>query len=113
MLLVHFKSRDLESLHKQGQFWHIFFPTSAAILSQDERDTWTTHLPVSLDSDLESLDPYEAMLKIPIDVDEILVKSSWRPNIYIADRYASDGRHVFLSGDSAHQDISTGFYRLC
>lgn len=93
MFSVHFKSRDLESLHKQGQFWHIFFPTGAVILSQDGRYTWTTHLPISLDSDWESLDPYDAIYIVlggaagsfPIKVDEILVKSSWRPNICIPD----------------------------
>jgi hypothetical protein len=40
-LLVHFKSRDLEHLHKQGRFWHLFtFANGSfggAVISQDER----------------------------------------------------------------------------
>jgi FAD-dependent monooxygenase len=40
---VHFKSRDLATLHAHGQFWHTFFVGSGvgAIIAQDERDTWT------------------------------------------------------------------------
>jgi FAD binding domain len=120
MFLVHFKSRDLAKLHKQGQFWHIFFTTGAFILSQDEVDTWTTHLPIPLDADWEKMDPKEAIYKVlggvvgpfPIEVDEILVKSAWRPNISIADKYASESRRIFLSGDSAHQNIPTGGYGM-
>lgn len=98
MYLIHFKSRDLTALHKQGQFWHIFFTSGSVIISQDEIDTWTIHLPISLDTDWKSLDPIESiyrglggsMAPYPIKVDEILVCSSWRPNIAIAERFASE-----------------------
>ncbi|KAH7161945.1 FAD binding domain-containing protein [Dactylonectria estremocensis] len=120
MFLVHFKSRDLSALHKQGQFWHIFFTSGSVIISQDEVNTWTVHLPISLDTDWKSLDPEKAIADVlggslaphPIKVDEILVSSSWQPSIAVAERYASDSLRVFLSGDSAHQNIPTGGYGM-
>lgn len=120
MYLIHFKSRDLTALHKQGQFWHIFFTSGSVIISQDEIDTWTIHLPISLDTDWKSLDPIESiyrglggsMAPYPIKVDEILVCSSWRPNIAIAERFASESFRVFLAGDAAHQNIPTGGYGM-
>jgi hypothetical protein len=107
-------------MHKQGQFWHIFFTSGAVIIAQDEIDTWTTHLPVPIDIDVESLDPKKQIQQVlggslapyPIKVDEILVTSVWRPNICLADRYRSDGGRIFLSGDSAHQNIPTGGYGM-
>lgn len=120
MFLVHFKSRDLTALHKQGQFWHIFFSHGGVIISQDEVDTWTAHMSIGLDEKWEDLDP-EATIRevlggsigpLPIKVDRILVKSAWRPNICIAEKYASEGNRVFLAGDAAHQNIPTGGYGM-
>ncbi|KIW81594.1 hypothetical protein Z517_04620 [Fonsecaea pedrosoi CBS 271.37] len=117
--LVHFRSTDLARLRKCGQFWHIFFTSGAAVIAQNEIDTWTVHKPIALDVDHTKLDPYETIAEVlggstgtpyPIKVDEILVTSSWRPNICIADRYRSTGGRIFLSGDSAHQNIPTGGY---
>jgi FAD-dependent monooxygenase len=114
MYLVHFKSRDLEGLQKQGQFWHIFFSNGSAIISQDEKDTWTTHLPIPLDTDVKSLDPKEAVYEVlggsagkhKIKIDEVLVTSSWRPNLCVADRYRSEKGRVFLAGDSGKDPTS-------
>jgi FAD binding domain len=120
MYLVHFKSRDLSRLHRQGQFWHIFFSSGAVIISQDEKDTWTTHLPVALDADISSIDPVKAIHQVlggsvgsyPIEVDKVMGTSAWRPNICITDRYRSAGGRIFLSGDAAHQNIPTGGYGM-
>ncbi|KAL4861563.1 hypothetical protein BDV12DRAFT_180042 [Aspergillus spectabilis] len=122
MMLVHFKSRDLAVLHRQGQFWHIWFSDGGVIISQDEVDTWTCHLPIDLDTDWEAIDAHDAINRVlrgsagpvAINIDKILVRSVWRPNICIADAYASkqgSGR-VFLSGDAAHQNIPTGGYGM-
>jgi hypothetical protein len=120
MFLVHFKSRDLTRLHRLGQFWHIFFSHGGVIISQDEVDTWTTHMPIGLDTDISTLDPVQTVYSVlggcldpfPIKIDQILVKSSWRPNICIVDKYSSPKGRVFLSGDAAHQNIPTGGYGM-
>lgn len=120
MYLVHFKSRDLERLHIQGQFWHIFFTTGHVIISQDEKDTWTIHTPIPLDANIDDLNPRDIIcealgaegLPCHIKIDEILITSRWRPNICIAERYISPGGRVFLSGDAAHQNIPTGGYGM-
>ncbi|KIW14849.1 hypothetical protein PV08_07634 [Exophiala spinifera] len=118
--LVHFKSRDLSKLHRQGQFWHIFFTSGATIISQDENDTWTIHVPVPIGTDAKTLDPKEAIFtglggelgRLEIEVDEILVTSVWRPNIFLANKYTSDHGRIFISGDAAHQNIPTGGYGM-
>lgn len=120
MFLVHFKSRDLSALHKQGRFWHIFFTHGGVAISQNEEDVWTIHLPVPLDVDVNSLDAEKAVAEVlggsmgprPIKIDEILVHSMWQPSIAVAERYNSDSLRVFLSGDSAHQNIPTGGYGM-
>ncbi|KAF9890429.1 hypothetical protein FE257_005834 [Aspergillus nanangensis] len=120
MHLIHFKSRDLGRLQRQGQFWHIFFTTGHVCIAQDEKDTWTIHCPIPLGADVTDIDPREAIYTalggefapFKIDVDEILVTSTWRPNICIAKRYISDKARVFLAGDSAHQNIPTGGYGM-
>ncbi|KAM0414667.1 hypothetical protein ACHAPT_013493 [Fusarium lateritium] len=124
-LLVHFKSRDLTRLHKQGRFWHIFLlgesgGFEACIISQDERDTWTTHLFMPLDAEPEKIDSKKAVYKVlgglhgdyPIEIDEILVRSVWRPNIAVARTWASPGMRVLIAGDAAHQNIPTGGYGM-
>ncbi|KAI8716071.1 Phenol 2-monooxygenase [Fusarium sp. LHS14.1] len=103
MFLIHFKSRDLAKLQKQGQFWHIFFTSGGVLISQDK-----------------SLDPKESVYKVlggsqdpfPITINEVLVCSAWRPSIAIAQRFVSDSLHVFLMGDAAHQNIPTGGYGM-
>jgi hypothetical protein len=119
MLLVHFKSRDLTRLQAQGQFWHIYFTTLSVIIAQDEVDTWTIHIPISLDTNVDELDPVEQIYKglggsgepYPIKIDKILVKSSWRPNLAVADTYRSSGGRVFLAGDSGECSISSSKWR--
>ena len=108
MYLVHFKSKDLTRLQAQGQFWHIFFTTGAAIIAQDEVDTWTTHMPIPLDIDITTLDPAKSVYQtlgghtgeFPIVIDEILVTSSYRPNLCVADAYRTTNGRVFLAGDA-------------
>lgn len=123
-LLIHFKSRDLTRLQRQGQFWHIFFigegTFRGAIIAQDEKDTWTTHLHLPLDTDPDTVDSYEAVYtvlggsgpKYEIKIDEILVRSTYRPSIAVARKYISPRSTIFLAGDAVHQNIPTGGYGM-
>ncbi|KAH9214891.1 FAD-binding domain-containing protein [Leptodontidium sp. 2 PMI_412] len=124
VLLVHFKSTDLTRLRKQGQFWHIFFikdgQIGGAIIAQDEIDTWTTHLFLPLESDHSAMSSEEAAYtvlggtgeKFNIKIDEVLVRSTYRPNIAVSRSYSALNGRVFLAGDAAHQNIPTGGYGM-
>jgi hypothetical protein len=75
---------------------------------------------VPIGFDCSTLDPKETIYKelggskdkLKIEIDEILLTSNWRPNICLADKYISEKGRVFLSGDSAHQNIPTGGYGM-
>lgn len=122
---MHFKSRDLTRLHKQGQFWHIFSIVEpgqfgGAIIAQDEIETWTVHYFLPLDTDTSAISSEEAVYtvlgglngKYEIKIDEILVRSTWRPSIAVARTWADQDLRVFLAGDAAHQNIPTGGYGM-
>lgn len=124
--LNHFKSRDLQRLWKQGRFWHIFFLgppqgiLAAAIISQDEVETFTIHLFVPVDFDMNQIDSRQAIYQalgglyepFEIEIDEILVKSVWRPHMAVAQSWHGPHYRVFLAGDSAHQNIPIGGYGM-
>ena len=112
-------------IRKQGRFWHIFFLQphggfGAAIISQDEIDTFTTHLFLPLDVNTDEIESKDAIYRalgglyepFPIEIDEILVRSVWRPNIAVTRNWHSSNHRVFLAGDSAHQNIPTGGYGM-
>lgn len=108
MLLVHFKSSDLSILHRHGQFWHLFLSKGACVISQDEKDTWTIHIPLAPDVDSATLNPEEMVYAAVGDsglpqrfrIDEILVTSVWSANLSVADDYFTKSKRVILAGDS-------------
>jgi FAD-dependent monooxygenase len=124
VLLIHFKSKDLSRIQKQGQFWHIFViregQMSGAVIAQDEVDTWTIHLFLPLEVDHETIDSYDAVYsvlggmgeKYEIKIDEVLVRSTYRPNVAVSRSYSGLNGRVFFAGDSAHQNIPTGGYGM-
>lgn len=112
-------------LHKHGRFWHIVFPHDSGegigfIISQDEKDTFTTHLFLPLNEEPDRIDTHEAVYRVlgglyepyEIKIDEILVRSVWRPNIALTRSWHSPKLRIFLAGDSAHQNIPTGGYGM-
>lgn len=125
---MHFKSRDLSKLHAQGQFWHIFFPNEAveggsikgAIIAQDEVDTWTIHCFLPPNFDEKQLSSEQAIYRVlggmgpplSIQVDQILVRSTWTPSAAIATTYVSPHGRILLAGDACHQFLPTGGYGM-
>jgi 2-polyprenyl-6-methoxyphenol hydroxylase-like FAD-dependent oxidoreductase len=112
--MVHFKSRDLATLHRHGPFWH-YFAGRYVIIAQDEVDTWTVHVN---GMDPNEFDPPPAdpagfvhgQTRTDLKIDKVLLTSRWRPGFMLADRYR-DGR-VLLAGDSVHQMFPTGGYGM-
>ncbi|KAM5346072.1 hypothetical protein ACJ41O_009077 [Fusarium nematophilum] len=123
-LLIHFKSRDLQKLHKQGRFWHLFLfnqgSFGGAVISQDENNIFTVHFSLGPDVDESSITSEDAVYTVlgglhgpfKIKIDEVLVRSTYRPSTAVAKAFASPGLRVFLAGDAAHQNIPTGGYGM-
>ncbi|KAL4903193.1 hypothetical protein BDW74DRAFT_180060 [Aspergillus multicolor] len=128
-VLIHFKSKDLSRIQKQGQFWHLFFPNAAgdggsikgAVIAQDEIDTWTVHRFMKPDVDHAQLSSEEIVYDLlggmsgqpfPIKIDEVLVRSTWTPNVALARSYAGPKHRIFIAGDACHQTVPTGGYGM-
>jgi 2-polyprenyl-6-methoxyphenol hydroxylase-like FAD-dependent oxidoreductase len=113
---VHFKSRDRETLHKHGQFWHAFFVGGGvgAIIAQDEEDTWTLQTTAIMDGvRTDDIDKQQLLDKVcgrHLEIDEVMQSSVWQANVLVADHYRK-GR-LFVAGDAAHEFIPTGGYGL-
>jgi FAD-dependent monooxygenase len=124
---VHFKSKDLQRLHKHGRFWHILLTDPSGgfggvIIAQDEVDTWTSHLllPADGEDNVDSWSSEDVVSRVlggmygpfPIKVEKVLVRSTWRPVIAVTKAWAGPNNRVFLTGDAAHQNIPTGGYGM-
>lgn len=113
---VHFKSRDRETLHKHGQFWHAFFVGGGvgAIIAQDEEDTWTLQTTAIMDGvrtdDIDKQQLLDSVCGRHLEIDEVMQSSVWQANVLVADHYRQ-GR-LFVAGDAAHEFIPTGGYGL-
>ena len=93
-----------------------------AIIAQDEADTWTSHLflPADGQDDVDLLSSEDVVGRVlggmygsfPVEVDKVLVLSTWRPVIAVAQTWAGPNNRVFLAGDAAHQNIPTGGYGM-
>ena len=89
-------------------------------MNQDEKDTYTWHFAMPEDTDLKTFDAEKAILEgvggllgpCPLEIDEIKVKSTWKSQLAVADRFTSEQGRVFLAGDAAHQLSPIGGHGL-
>jgi FAD-dependent monooxygenase len=107
-----------------GRFWHLFICNeqgfSSAAISQDDDHIFTCHLLLPMEADHESIDSHDAVYRVlggmggpfKVDIDEILVRSTYRHSIAVARSYRSKLGKIFLAGDAAHQNVPTGGYGM-
>lgn len=110
--LVHFRTADPTLRQRFGAVWHLQSPAGWTLISQDARDTWTLHTPLTLGDDAEEIDPaafVQAQLGHAFDL-EVLVANAWTPRLTVADSFGR-GR-VWLAGDAVHQVTPTGGYGM-
>ncbi|KAF2101732.1 hypothetical protein NA57DRAFT_53682 [Rhizodiscina lignyota] len=112
---VHFKSKEASKLLQQGHYWHMMFLNGAALINQDEGETWTFLQSVPPDADLsaalEALEPRTAIYQslgglgqpFNFHIDEILTQYKWKSDLAIAESFRSAKGRVLLAGDAAHQ----------
>ena len=112
MFMIHWTSPELDLFERFGTAWHIQSAMGWSIISQNDRDTWTVHIPLPAIRDPENRDPKEILFEfLGCEFEcEIHVANPWSPRLGLADSYGA-GR-VWLAGDSAHQLIPTGGYGM-
>ncbi|MEM1143073.1 MAG: FAD-dependent monooxygenase [Pseudomonadota bacterium] len=110
--MIHWTSSDLELFERFGTAWHIQSPEGWSIISQNDVDTWTIHIPPKCYPNITEADPKDVLFSVlGCEFDcEIKVSNPWNPRLGIADNYGA-GR-VWLAGDSTHQVIPTGGYGM-
>jgi len=112
LYIIHFTSHDKALSEKFGTAWHLQSPSKFTLISQNGKDVWTIHIPITMGQDPDKIDPYQllyAALGREIEAD-IHLSNAWQPQLGLAQTFG-DGR-VWLAGDSAHQFIPTGGYGM-
>ena len=98
MFMIHFRSQDRGFFERFGTAWHVQAPLDGTVISQNDLDTWTMHVPLAPEVDADAIDP-AAFLRARLGADvpcEILVANAWKPRLVVAEKYGN-GR-VWLAG---------------
>ncbi len=110
--VIHFISKDIDKLEKFGKIWHLQMPRGSTLISQNDKDSYTLHIPLELGQKVETLHPMRLLQEVlgtEIEAD-IYQHNIWALQLGMAQSFGKD--RVWLAGDSAHQMIPAGGYGM-
>lgn len=95
-------------MQSKGDFWHMTILTGAAVVAQDEVDTYTLHRMIPPGTDFQLENPVDFVNEslggaggpFDITVKEVLAHGKWQADMSIVDSFRSGKGRVFLAGDA-------------
>jgi len=110
--MIHFTSPELKFFERFGPAWHIQSPNGSTIISQNDQDTWTLHIPLRKGEDESKIDPKAKLFEcIGKEFDcTILIANAWTPKLSVVDNFGK-GR-VWMAGDAVRLVTPAGGYGM-
>ena len=110
--MIHFTSPELAFFERFGQAWHIQSPNGSTLISQNDTDTWTLHVPLRTGEDASKIDPKQKLFDcIGKEFDcTINIANAWKPRLSVVDSFGQ-GR-VWLAGDAVRLVTPAGGYGM-
>jgi len=110
--MIHFTSTELNFFERFGQAWHIQSPNGSTIISQNDKDTWTLHIPLRKGEEVDKIDPKQKLFEcIGKEFDcTIQIANAWTPRLSVVDKFG-EGR-VWLAGDAVRLVTPAGGYGM-
>ncbi len=110
--MIHFTSPELAFFERFGQAWHIQSPNGSTLISQNDKDTWTLHVPLREGEDASKIDPKQKLFDYIGKEFEctIHIANAWKPRLSVVDSFGK-GR-VWLAGDAVRLVTPAGGYGM-
>lgn len=110
--MIHFTSPELDFFERFGQAWHIQSPDGSVLISQNDKDTWTLHVPLRGGEDVSKIDPKQKLFELIGKEFEctINIANAWTPRLSVIDQFGK-GR-VWMAGDAVRQVTPAGGYGM-
>lgn len=110
--MIHFTSPELAFFERFGQAWHIQSPNGSTLISQNDKDTWTLHVPLREGEDVNKIDPKQKIFECVGTAFEctIHIANAWKPRLSVVDSFGK-GR-VWLAGDAVRLLTPAGGYGM-
>ena len=110
--MIHFTSPELTFFERFGPAWHIQSPNGSTLISQNDKDTWTLHIPLREGEDVSKIDPKQKLYELIGKEFEctINIANAWAPRLSVVDSFGK-GR-VWLAGDAVRLVTPAGGYGM-
>ncbi len=110
--MIHFTSPELDFFERYGHAWHIQSPNGSTVISQNDKDAWTMHVPLGKGEDVSKIDPKQKLFEMIGKEFECTVNiaNAWTPRLSVIDKFG-EGR-VWMAGDAVRQVTPAGGYGM-